>query len=195
MAGQAINRLDHAVHVRRIHDVDHRMLVDWVAMPVLQRQQDHFSEVVLGQLYLAVENREQMLALELLRIRVWPMALKAQLVRAGSAQQVCVVSTMRLVAGCATLHECGLVQNCFLHLLGLIAMAGEASLHWIRLQESRRLSGMRVMARDAIALRARMLYLRRFNLLGLLVVARYTERARVVVGQYNFSVLRRLVAA
>src|SRR4051794_14055607 len=48
MTGQTINRLDHAVHVRRIHDVDHRMLVDWVAMPVLQRQQDHFSEVVLG---------------------------------------------------------------------------------------------------------------------------------------------------
>ena len=54
--------------------------------------------------------------------------------------QVRVVSAMRFMAGRATLNERRLMHYGFLHLLGLIRMAGQASLHGIGLQESRRLS-------------------------------------------------------
>jgi len=51
------------------------------------------------------------------------------------------------------------------------------------------------MASDAIALRTRMLYLRGLNLLGFVFVTRQAECAAVGVGQDNFSILCRLVAA
>ena len=54
---------------------------------------------------------------------------------------------------------------------------------------------MRVMAGDAFALRARMLHLRRLDLLSLLFMAGEAERTAISVGQNNFSVLCRLMAA
>src|SRR6516164_7783147 len=136
-----------------------------------------------------------MLALELLRINIWPVALQAQLVGGRGAQQVPIVAAVRRVASCATLHVCRLMKYGLLHLLSLIAVASEARFHGIRLQEARRLSCMRVMACDAVALRARVLHLCRFDLLGLLVVTAHTESARIGVGQDNLAVLRRLMAA
>ena len=88
MAREAINRFQHMIHVRGVDDVDYRMPLDRVAVPVLQRQQDHFLEVVFGQFHFAVEDRDQMLALQLLRIGFRPMALQAELVGRGGAQLV-----------------------------------------------------------------------------------------------------------
>jgi len=123
------------------------------------------------------------------------MALETKLVRSGGAQQVFIVSTVRLVADRASLVECRLMQHGFLHLFSLIAVAGEAGFHWIRLQESGRLSSMWVMASDAIALRAGMLHLRRFDLLRLLIVAAHAERAAVGGGENNLAILRGKMAA
>ena len=54
---------------------------------------------------------------------------------------------------------------------------------------------MRVVAGDAFASCAGVLHLRRFNRLGFIVVAGKAERSAISVGQNDFSVLRRLMAA
>ena len=71
---------------------------DRMTQAVLQRQDHDFvlGEVVFGQLHLAVEDGDQVLRFELLRLRVRPVALQAQRVRRLGAQQMIVVSTMRL---------------------------------------------------------------------------------------------------
>src|SRR5437660_8425132 len=158
------------------------MLVDRMTVPVLQRQFDHFLEIILRQSHLALEDRDHVLALQFLRAGFRPVALEAKLVRTRGPQQVRVVSAMRFMAGRATLNERRLMHYGFLHLLGLIRMAGQASLHGIGLQESWRLSAVGVMAGDAIALRTGVLHLRRFDLLSLLLVARQAESPRVAVG-------------
>ena len=85
------------------------------------------------------------------------MAFQAQRVRVLAAQQMFVVAAVRLVAGRASLLECRLVQMRLLALVRLIGMAAEAGAYRIRLQQSRRLAGMRIVAGDAVSLRSRML--------------------------------------
>ena len=109
-------------------------------------------------------------ALELLRIDLRSVALKAQLVRSCGAQQVLVLSTMWLMAGGATLGPGRLMQVRLLHLIGLIAVAGQAGIDWIWLYEARALAAMRVVARDAFARSARMLHFRRLDLFALIFV-------------------------
>ena len=194
VAGQAIDRLQNLVHVRRVHDVADRVLVDRVTVAVLNRQQNHFAEIVFRQLYLAVEDRDQVLTLKLLWIRIGPVALQAELAGSGGAQQVIVIPAVRLVAGCASLLEGRLMQVGLLHLIGLVAVASQAGLHWIRLQEARRLSSVRIVASGAVALRSRMLHFRGIDRLRLLVVAGHAQRLGVSIGQDNFSVLGRRMA-
>ncbi len=86
---------------------------------------------------------------------------------------------MRLVTGCASRFKRRLVQVRLLHLFRLIAMAGQASGHRIRLHETRRFAGMRIVAVGAIALRSRMLHFRVLDLLGLVGVAGDAERLGV----------------
>ena len=86
------------------------------------------------------------------------------------------------------------MQVRLLHLLRLLAVAGQACIDRIRLQESRRLAGMRIVAGDAFALRARMLHLRLLNLLRLLAVAGNAEGLGVGLRQHDLAVLGRRVA-
>ena len=101
---------------------------------------------------------------------------------------------MRFVAGCATGFECRLVQVRLLHLLRLIAVARETGSNGIRLQETWRLSGVRVMAGSAVALRTRMLNSGFLNLFCLLAMAGNANRSRVGLRQDNLAVLRWLMA-
>ena len=137
MAGQAVDRLQDLVQIARVHDVADGMPVRRVTVAVLDGQQDHLSEVVFWQLDFTVENRDLVFGFEFLRVGIGPMALEAQLVRARGSQQVHIVATVWLVTGRATLHERRLVQVRFLHLIGLIAVAGQTGADRIGLQESR----------------------------------------------------------
>ncbi len=90
------------------------------------------------------------------------MALQAKRV-ALDPQQMIVLSAVRLVAGGATLPECGLMMHRFLALIRDIAMAAQANLNPVRFGKSRLAAGMGAVAVGAIARRARMLELLRFR--------------------------------
>ena len=111
------------------------MPIDWVAAPILQWQHRNFvlREVIFGQLHRTVEDRDDVLGLELFRLRVRPMALKANAVRFLGPQKMLVVSTVRFVTNRTSLPEGGLVQVHFFELIRLIRVASEACVHWIRL--------------------------------------------------------------
>ena len=81
MAGQAVDRLQHLIHICRVDDVADRVPLDRMTVAVLNRQQDHFAEVVFRQLHFAVENRDQMLAFQFLRGWRRAVALQAKRVR------------------------------------------------------------------------------------------------------------------
>src|SRR5512146_1607715 len=157
--------------VVRIHLINDRVLLHRMPKAVLDRQDRHSGEVVLGQLYRAVEDSDEVLGLDSLRLRVRTVTLEAETVHGGGTQQVLIVSAMRRVAGCATLLERRLVKKFLLMLLGLIRMAGETGVYRVGLDESRRLSGMWVVASDAFAHRAGVLNFGRLNLIRLFVVA------------------------
>lgn len=102
---------------------------------------------------------------------------------------------MRFVAGGATLFESRLVQVLLLVLLSLVSMARKADIHGVRLREARAFAGVRIVAVDAIALRARVLNLGGLDLLGLLFVAAEAECFRILLRQDDFSVLGSFVAS
>src|SRR5579885_3508778 len=106
-----------------------------------------------------------------------------------------VRAAVRLMTGRASLHRSGLVQMRLLHLLRLIAVASEACANRIGLYEARTLSAMRVVERDALSRRARMLHLRRFDRLALFFMAGQAERSAVRVDWDHLAVLCRLMAA
>src|SRR5581483_2870634 len=111
------------------------------------------------------------------------------------AQQMLIVSAVRLMAGGAALRPGWLMQVSLLHLVCLIAVAGQAGVDWIRLNESRALPAMRIVAGDAFARGARMLYLRGLDLLGLIFVTGQAKSAAVTIGQDDLALLRGLVTA
>ena len=178
----------------RVHHVLHRMAGGRVPQAVLQRQDCHLEEVILGQFHLAIEDRHQVLFFELGGSRIRTVALQAQLVLALGAQQFRVFSAMRLVAGRATLFIRRLVYMPFLLQFGLIAVAAQAGGHRIGTNEARRLTRVRAMAIRAIALRAGMLYLGARDLLGLLVVAGHAQFLDAGGGEHHLAVLGRLMA-
>ncbi len=101
--------------------------------------------IVVGQLHAAVEDGNQVLGFQLLRLRVWTVTFQAQRIALG-AQQVFVVSAVRLVAGGTALSEGRLMQMRFLELVSLLAVASQAGIHRIRLDEARSFAGMRIVA-------------------------------------------------
>src|SRR5215469_11906230 len=97
---------------------------------------------------------------------------------------------MRLVARRAAQPERRLMQMRLLELLRLIAVAGQASVDRVRLNESRRLAGMRIVAGHAIALRARMLHFGLVDLFGLVAMAGNAQRFGIGLRQHHLAVLR-----
>ena len=114
MASQAVQRSFHLGNVGRIHDVRNRVAIHRVPQVVLQEQYRNLLEIVFRQLDLAAEDRNQMFALQLLWLGVRTVALQAQLVGFGHAQQMLVVAAMRFVTYGAALLEHGLVVDGFL---------------------------------------------------------------------------------
>lgn len=86
------------------------------------------------------------------------------------------------------------MQMRLLELLRLIAVARQAGVHRIGLNEARRLAGMRVMADSAIALRARMRHFRFLDLCGLLAMAGHAQRLHIRLRQDHLAIFRRLMA-
>lgn len=81
MARQAIDLRLHLRDIRRVHHIRNWMPVGRVPASVFQRQDHHFvlREVVLGQFDRAVENRDDVLGLQLLGLRVRPVAFEANI--------------------------------------------------------------------------------------------------------------------
>lgn len=190
VARSAVNRHADFGVVGRVHLIDHRMFIHWVAKSVLDGQPRYFSKVVLRQPYFAIENRDYMSLLDLHRLCVRAMTFQAKLVRRARAQQVRILATVGSVAGRAALLERGLVQVLPLMLFSLVGVARRASADRIRLDETRSPARVGVVTGDAIALCARVLHLRRFDRLCLLVVTHDAQRLRVGLGQNHFPVLR-----
>ena len=131
-----------------VHDVGNRMSIHRVAQVVLHAAEPEpwrSSFPAANTLPSKIETSARSSSFCGCAVRT--VALEAKLVRTAGAQQVFVVSAVRLVAGCATLVECRLMQMRFLHLIGLIAVASKASLHRVRLSESWTLAGVRIVAR------------------------------------------------
>ncbi len=122
------------------------------------------------------------------------MTFEANIIYLFRPQQMLIFAAVRLMASRASLHKCGLMQMRFLELFRLIRVAGQTGAHRIRLQKSRSLSRMRIMAGDAFSLRSGMRHLGLVDLLHLLAVTSGAQGARVGVGQDNFAILRRRVA-
>jgi hypothetical protein len=176
--------------VARISYIRDRMALGRMTSSVFQWQDHHFilGKVVFRQFHASVEDRNQMFGFELLRLRLWPVALKAQRICLLGAQQMVIVPTVRLMTGCASLPKSWLMEMGFLELIGLIGMAGETRADRIRLQETRASSGVRVMASYALPLCTGMLHFGLFDLLRLIAVTGYAERPRVCVRQNHFAV-------
>ena len=122
------------------------------------------------------------------------MAFEAQIIDFLGAQQVFVLAAVGLVAGRASLSESGLMEMRLLELVGLVAMAGQASADRVRLQEARGFAGVRVVASDAFSLGSGMRHLGLIDLLNLVAVAGGAQRFRVGIGEDNFAVFRGRVA-
>ena len=133
MTRQAIQWRVHLGHIHRVHTIRDWVLIYRVTDSVLDRQMCNLREVVLGQPNFAVENRYEVLGGKHLWPRIRTMTLETERVRRRCAEQLRVISAVRLVAGCAALFECGLVQVILFVLLGLVGVAAEARVDWVGL--------------------------------------------------------------
>ncbi len=153
------------------------MAFDRMSSSVLQRQHDDFvlREVVFRKLHRSVEDRQHVLGFQLLRLGIRSMTFQADRVRLLRAQQVFIVTAVRLMADRTTLLEHRLVQMRLLELVRLVGMASKACAYRIRLQKSRSASGVRIVAGDAFSLSSWMRDFGLVDLLGLVAVARHAE--------------------
>jgi len=191
MARQAIDLGNHFGDVGRVGNVGYRVSIHRMSAPKTQRQHHDFvlREVVLGKLHASVEDREHVIGLDLLRLRLRPMALQAQPIRRLCPQQVIVLAAVRLVARRATLLERRLMQRVLLGLLRLIAVAGQADIDRIGFGQARLTAGVRIVAVGAIPGRSRVRDFRLVNLIGFLRVAGNAQFFCAGCGQNDFAVL------
>src|SRR3954447_18362195 len=194
VAGQAVDRR-HGFSLQ-IGYVRNRMALRRMSNSVLERQYGRTlrPEVVLRQFYLAIQDRQQMFALQLARTPIGTMAFEAERIDLGRAQKVLVLSAMRLMTCCAALFECRLMQMRFLLHFSLLVMTSQAGGHRSRLHKSRSVTGMWIVAVGAVSRGARMLHFRLCDLLRLFRVTGHAEFFRAGLRQHNRAVLRRLVA-
>ena len=115
VASQATHCHLDLARARRIQNILHRMTVHRMAYSKPQGKNHDlvFLVVVLGQTDLAVENREYVLRFHLDWPRLGTMAFEAKSVAFG-AEQLCVISAVRFMTGCAAQAERRLMMNTFL---------------------------------------------------------------------------------
>ena len=135
-----------------------------------------------------------MLGFQLFRLPLWTVAFQAKGIRSGSAQQVIIVSAVRLVAGSATLRESRLVVIWLLRQISDVAMAAQADVDRIRFWQPWLVAGVWTVAVSTVARSSGMLHFRRFNELGFVVVAGNAEGLGARLRQHHFPILRRGMA-
>lgn len=157
---------------------------------IFKRQYHNFvlRKIIFGQPHASVEDREHMVCFQLLRLRVWTVALQAQAVWVLRPQQMIILSSVRLVAGRACLFECGLMQKVLFRLFGLIAVASQANIDGIGLRQAGLPAGMWIVTIGAVTCCSRMLYFRLFNLFRLIAMASHAKRFDVGLREHHFSV-------
>ena len=189
MARQAAQRRLHLAHVGRIHHVGNRVPFHWVPQSKPQRQHRYLvlRVVVLGQLYLAVEDRKKVVRIIPLRHRIRPMALQAKRISLRP-QQVIDIPSVRRMACRASLRKRRLMMRRLLPQIVDVRMASQADAHGVRLRQPRKLAPVRAVAVRAVAHRPRMRNLGSFNHLRLVVVAGHAKRLDVFLRQYHFPV-------
>ena len=196
MARKATHRGLHFAGIRWIKQVRDRVPVHGMSHAEFQWQ-DHdliLGEIVFRKLHAAIEDGHHVLGFQFFRLPIWTVAFQADRVRCRSAQQVIVVSAVRLVAGGATLGKSRLVVIRLLRQFGNIAVAAQTDVDRVSFRQARLVAGVWAMAVGAIARRSRMLHLRGFDQLGFIVVAGHAERLDVGLRQHYFSILGRRVA-
>lgn len=192
MAGQAVH--GYGLRVARVGHGHHRMLRNRVALVVLVHVDNcDLREVGSGQLNLAVEDREGVLSGNSLRLEFGAVAFEAEIVDAGCAQQVSVLSTVRLVTGGASLDECRLMRVSLLALFRLVRVAGKADLDRIGFGQAGLIRGMRIVAVGAVACGPRMLNRSLLDLVRFIRMASEAQLARAASRQDDLSVFRVLV--
>src|ERR1700693_3464545 len=153
------------------------------------------GEVVLWEFHAPTEDCDQTLGFELLWCwSVGTVTFEAQRICLLGAQQVIVVASMRIMAGCASLLKSGLMKMRLLELVGLVGMAGQTGADRIRLQEAGRSAGMRGVTSHAFSQGSRGRHLGLVDFFYLVAVTGGAEGPRGGVGQDNFAVFRGLVA-
>ncbi len=118
------------------------------------------------------------------------MTLHAERSRVRGPKKMLIISAMRLMTSGASLLEGGLVKMGLLMLFSLIRMAGKAGIHRVRLDESRSLSRVRIVAGNALTLGAGVLDFRGLDSFGLLIMAGDAQRPRIGLRQNDFAVFR-----
>ncbi len=162
---------------------------------ISDRQHNDFAEIVVRHLHLAIEDRNQVLTLQLYRLLgIRTMALQAQRVWGLGAKEVKVLVAMRVMTDAAALLESWLMGMRLFSLFGLVGVASETNGNRIRLGKIRRVAGMRVMTISAITRRSWMLNFGLFDLLPLLGVASQADLLRSCGSQYHLAALGRGMA-
>ena len=99
-----------------------------------------------------------------------------------------VLAAVWFVAGRASLLERGLMQKMLFGLLGLIAVAGQADVHGVRLGQTWLPAGMRIVAIGAVSGRSRMRHFGLVNSCRLIAVAGHAQRLHIALREHYFAI-------
>jgi hypothetical protein len=154
----------------------------------------HRIEIVFRKPDGAAKNRDQLLAIHLLRFFVGPVTGEAQVVRIGPEKLRTSAAVWLMTRGTA-IPKRGHVKDLLRSLeLSLIAMAFQACVHRIGTHQAGSSRSVRVVAVRTVSLRTRMLDLRTLDLAGSFRMASNAKRFRITFAKNHFAAYRRLMA-
>lgn len=110
------------------------------------------------------------------------------------AQQLRMITSVRVMASCASLLECWLMQHFFAVEFGLIGVASQTDIDGVRLQKTRRRAGVRTVTIRAVSGCSRMLEGCGLNLFRLVCVASNAHFFDLSFHENHLAVLGRYVA-
>lgn len=118
--------------VGSIVNVRHRMPEHRVSHATLQRQPNHFGEIIGRQLHFSIKDQRQMILRIDRRLGFWTMTFHTKSIPFG-AQQLRMIASVGIMAGRASLLERGLVQHFLAVEFSLIRVASETDIDGVRL--------------------------------------------------------------
>lgn len=122
------------------------------------------------------------------------MAFQAERIGGGRSKQVCILTTVRRVAGSAPLLKGRLMQVLLLEQVGYLCVAAQANRHIVRLGKPRTPARMGIVAIGALTHRPGMLHLCLLDLLCLISVATDAKLLRARRHEHHLVVFRLLMA-